>query len=91
MNSSKLFSVEEKGLLFKSQRAIKLANVAMREPDPEILTTAKLIEDARIEYQLLKDIENSELTFIEFLMPRVTVHRVNITNWEKVNSYFDFK
>ena len=52
---------------------------------------AKLIEESRIEYQIMKDLGDIHVPFIEFLMPRVNILQVNITDWENVNNYFEFK
>ena len=90
-NASKLFSKEEKLLLAKSQGAMNMHENALIKPDQEILAVAKLIEDSRIEYQLMKKFGNIQLPFIEFLMPRVNLLRVNISDWENVNRYFKFK
>lgn len=91
INASKLFSSEEKSLLAKSQRVINMNETAPLRPDGEILTVAKLIEESRIEYQIMKDLGDIHVPFIEFLMPRVNILQVNITDWENVNNYFEFK
>jgi len=91
INASKLFSSEEKSHLAKSQRVINMDKNALVKPDREILAVAKLIEESRIEYQIMKDLGDIHVPFIEFLMPRVNILQVNITDWENVNNYFEFK
>lgn len=91
INASKLFSMEEKSLLAKSQRVINMNETALIKPDGEILAVAELIEESRIEYQLMKDAKNIDTSFIELLMPRVNILQINITDWENVNNYFEFK
>jgi hypothetical protein len=91
INANKLFSSEEKSLLAKSQRVINMNETASLRPDGEILTVAKLIEESRIEYQIMKDLGDIHVPFIEFLMPRVNVMQVSISDWDNVNNYFEFK
>jgi len=91
VNAGKLFSSDEKSLLAKSQNIIKMDETAMLKPDREVLAVAKLIEESRIEYQLMKKVENTHIPFIEFLMPRVNLLQVSVCDWENVNNYFDFK
>jgi hypothetical protein len=91
INASKLFSSEEKNLLAKSQGAINMDKNAMVKENREILAVAELIEESRIEYQLMKNNQHIEIPFIEFLMPRITMLQVNISDWESVNNYFEFK
>jgi len=91
INASKLFSSEEKSLLAKSQRVINMNETALIKPDGEILSMAELIEESRIEYQLMKGAKNIDTPFIELLMPRVNILKVSITDWENVNNYFEFK
>ncbi|MGB2739435.1 MAG: hypothetical protein WBC60_02630 [Cognaticolwellia sp.] len=91
INASKLFSMEEKSLLAKSQRVINMNETALIKPDGEILAVAELIEESRIEYQLMKGAKNIDTSFIELLMPRVNILQINITDWENVNNYFEFK
>lgn len=91
INASKLFSSEEKSYLAKSQRVINIDKNALMKPDREILAVAKLIEESRIEYQIMKDLGDIHVPFIEFLMPRVSIMQVSISDWENVNNYFEFK
>jgi hypothetical protein len=91
IRASKLFSADEKSLLAKSQNAIKMDETAMLKPDREILAVAKVIEESRIEYQIMKKVKTIDVSFIEFLMPRVNILQVSICDWENVNNYFDFK
>jgi hypothetical protein len=91
INASKLFSTEEKSHLSKSQRVINMDKNALVKPDREILAVAKLIEESRIEYQIMKDLGDIHVPFIEFLMPRVSIMQVSISDWENVNNYFEFK
>jgi hypothetical protein len=91
INASKLFSSEEKCLLAKSQGAINMDKNAMVKENIEILAVAGLIEESRIEYQLMKNNQHIEIPFIEFLMPRITMLQVKISDWESVNNYFEFK
>jgi len=91
INASKLFSSEEKSYLAKSQRIINIDKNALMKPDREILAVAKLIEESRIEYQIMKDLGDIHVPFIEFLMPRVSIMQVSISDWENVNNYFEFK
>jgi hypothetical protein len=91
INASKLFSFYEKTLLAKSQNVIRIDESGMKKPDREILAVAKLIEEARIEYQTIKEVENIQLAFIDFLMPRINILKVSLSDWENVNIYFEFK
>jgi hypothetical protein len=91
INASKLFSSDEKSLLAKSQSVINMEKNALIKPDIEILAVAKLIEESRIEYQLMKNAKNIDRPFIELLMPRVNILQINISDWDHVNNYFEFK
>jgi len=91
IRASNLFSHHEKSLLEQSQRAISMVENGLLNPNRDILVVAELIEESRIEYQLMKNHQQTEITFIEFLMPRVTVLQVKISDWESVSNYFEFK
>jgi hypothetical protein len=90
-SASKLFTSHEKALLYKSQQLIKMDETAIIKYDEDLLTMARLIEDSRIEYQLMNELERSEIAFIEFLLPRIELLKLDMADWENVNKYFDIE
>lgn len=89
--ASKLFSSHEKSLLFKSQEVIRMNSNGLIKPNIDILTVAQLIEDSRIEYQIMNESHRLEITFMELLLPRLELLKLEITDWRNVNSYFEIK
>ena len=89
--ASKLFSSHEKSLLFKSQEVIRMNSNGLIKPNINILTVAQLIEDSRVEYQIMNESHRLEITFMELLLPRLELLKLEITDWGNVNSYFEIE
>ena len=90
-NASKLFTDQEKLLLYKSQRVIEINNRGGKQLGKDIFTVAQLIEESRVEYQIMNEANHEEISFLEFLLPRVELLKTQITDWESANSYFEIQ
>ena len=89
--ASQLFSSHEKTLLFKAQQLLNhqgLSNVAEIE---DVITVAEKIENARVDYQILKSFKQTDLTFSEFLKPQVALCCVKFDDLTEIEKYFEFK
>ena len=89
--ASKLFTSQEKSLLYKSQRIIEMNNNSFNKPDKDVLTVAQLIEESRIEYQLMIEVSHVEISFLEFLLPKLELLKFELTDWNRVNKSFEFQ
>lgn len=82
-----LFTGEEQGLLGKSQRAINMADNGLISPDRDLLEVARCIEAARLDYQIIKNKEKFEMSFTDFVIPRI--NQCNVLDWNNVNEFFE--
>ncbi|MDH0424162.1 hypothetical protein EGI94_10170 [Stutzerimonas stutzeri] len=82
-----LFSGAEQSLLGKAQRAINMDESGLMSPDKDLLAAAKCIENARVQYQLIKSRERFDETFSEFLAPLLL--QCNVNDWRKVFDFFE--
>lgn len=82
-----LFSGAEQSLLGKAQRAINMDESGLMSPDKDLLAAAKCIENARVQYQLIKSRERFDETFSEFLSPLLL--QCNVNDWRKVFDFFE--
>ena len=82
-----LFTGVEQSLLGKAQRAINMDESGLMFPDKDLLAAARCIEDARIQYQLIKSRERFDETFSDFLAPLLL--KCSISDWSKVFDFFE--
>lgn len=82
-----LFTGAEQSLLAKAQRVINQANNALILPDESLLEVATCIEEARVDYQLIKGRERLDATFSDFVVPRII--RCHVEDWGKVLDFFE--
>lgn len=84
-----LFTGSEQSLLGKAQRAINMDVSGLMSPDKDLLAAAKCIENARVQYQLIKSRERFDETFSEFLAPLLL--QCNVNDWIKVFDFFELE
>lgn len=89
--ASKLFTSYEKSLLYNSQKVIEMSKYGFNKPDSDILMVAQLIENSRIEYQIMNKLESLDIAFMDLLQPRLELLKLEISDWKNVNKYFDFE
>ncbi|MDN3520704.1 hypothetical protein [Halomonas ramblicola] len=82
-----LFTGEEQALLAKAQRAINMENNGLLSPDRDLLEVARCIEDARCDYQIIKNRERFDASFSEFVLPKI--EECQVMDWDNVISYFE--
>jgi hypothetical protein len=82
-----LFSGTEQSLLGKAQRAINMDESGLISPDKDVLAAAKCIDNAWVQYQLLKSRERFDEKFSEFLAPLLL--QCNVNDWRKVFDFFE--
>lgn len=88
---SKLYSDNEKLLLFRSQEVMRINNNCSINLGKDIFRLAKLIDDSRIEYQIMNEGYPLEINFMEFLLPKIEILKLEITDWENVKNYFEIE
>lgn len=81
-----LFTGDEQSLLGQAQRAISMDESGMISPDRDLVSVARCVENARIEYQTIKGRERFDATFSEFLKPQLS--QCSVGDWGNVFSFF---
>lgn len=82
-----LFTGEEQALLAKAQRVINMKNNSPIALDRDLLEVADCIEEARSDYQIRKGLERFDVSFFDFVAPKIV--QCQVTNWSKVSDFFD--
>lgn len=81
-----LFTGDEQSLFAKAQRAINMENNGLFSPDEDLLEVARCIEDARCDYQSIKSREKFDVSFTDFVIPRIL--QSDVMDWENVSTFF---
>tara|TARA_R110001592_G_scaffold323843_1_gene603282 strand:- start:50 stop:1510 length:1461 start_codon:yes stop_codon:yes gene_type:complete len=81
-----LFTGGEQTLLGKAQRALDMDKSGLMSPDRDLLAVAKCIENARVQYQLIKSRQRFDATFSDFLAPLLL--QCDLSDWSKVFDFF---
>lgn len=81
-----LFTRSEQRLFFKAQSLLKMNATAIITYDSQLLDVAMAVEDARYDYQNIKDREKFDVSFTQFLTPYLK--SCSVRDWNKVNNYF---
>jgi hypothetical protein len=76
-----LFTAAEQSLLARAQRVINMNDNGLLSPDKNILEVAKGIEAARCDYQIIKGRERFDVSFSQFVIPKIAQRHV--TDWNK--------
>lgn len=82
-----LFTGVEQTLLGKAQRVINMEENGLISPDRDLLEVAKCIENARCDYQIIKERERFDSTFSEFVLPRI--YNCHVVDWDNVINFFE--
>ena len=82
-----LFTGKEQSLLAKAQRAINMENNGLLKPDRDLLEVAKCIEDARCDYQIIKSREKFDISFSDFVIPRI--NQCHVMDWDNAINFFE--
>lgn len=86
-NARLLYTREEQSLLAKAQQTINMQVDSMLKPDDDLLEIAQCIEGARIDFQQIKNQERFDMTFSEFIIPKI--NRCQVSSWNNVMEFYD--